>query len=207
MTGRTLIAVHGVGADRRCFEHQAAALEDAGHRLVTFDLPSHGANLGEPAEPGDALKKLVSVVTSQTTPVVLLGHSLGGFLSMVYTLDQPDLVDGLILVSTGPGFRNPVTRDAYNARLSRMIAKLGMRPDAINVVGQVDSKVIDGLGQITVPILQFIGSEDKEYLAGANVIARNVRDVRTVVVPGAGHNPQQSHADAVTSEILEFLAS
>ena len=36
---------------------------------------------------------------------MLVGHSLGGYLSLAHTLDHPDDVAALVLIATGPGFR------------------------------------------------------------------------------------------------------
>ena len=55
---------------------------------------------------------------------VVLGHSLGGYLSLELALAHPDRVRGVVLVDTGPGYRNDVARDGWN----RMAAKLRQRP-------------------------------------------------------------------------------
>ena len=55
---------------------------------------------------------------------VLVGHSLGGYLSLEFALAHPDRVDGLVLVDTGPGFRN----DEGRQRVERDGRALRRRP-------------------------------------------------------------------------------
>ncbi len=85
----------------------------ADHHVVTWDMRGHGRS---EAPPGlytreDALDDLGAVVDAAMAvaagPALLVGHSLGGYFSLAYTLARPETVRGLALLSTGPGFRNP----------------------------------------------------------------------------------------------------
>ena len=45
---------------------------------------------------------------------VIGGHSLGGYLSLRFHLLQRHRVAGLVLIDTGPGYRQDAARDGWN---------------------------------------------------------------------------------------------
>src|SRR3546814_5565266 len=48
----------------------------------------------------------VAIEAAGPGPAVLVGHSLGGYLSLCRTVLEPTGVAGLVLIATGPGFRD-----------------------------------------------------------------------------------------------------
>ncbi|HRE01405.1 MAG TPA: alpha/beta fold hydrolase, partial [Ilumatobacteraceae bacterium] len=60
-------------------------------------------------------------------PVVLVGHSLGGYLSLAYVASRPEAaVSGVVVLNTGPGFRDPVKREGWNERSRRNWHRFGV---------------------------------------------------------------------------------
>jgi pimeloyl-ACP methyl ester carboxylesterase len=76
----TFILVHGAWHDSRCWQQLAPLLRQAGHTVLTPDLPGHGQSSLPPAR--STLKAYVqhvqNVVESCDEPVQLLGHSMAG---------------------------------------------------------------------------------------------------------------------------------
>jgi len=100
------VLVHGLGLDHRMWERQAPALAAAGHRVITCDLPGHGA-ADRPAHAGSAYTtaelaaSLVGVLDEAgVARGVLVGFSLGGGVAIQVALDHPSRVSGLALVDT-----------------------------------------------------------------------------------------------------------
>ena len=98
--------IHGLGLDHRMWERQVPALVAAGHRVITCDLPGHGA-AERPGRPGsayttaDLAKSLVDVLDAAAGgPSVLVGFSLGGGVALQAALDHPARVAALALVDT-----------------------------------------------------------------------------------------------------------
>ena len=135
---------------------------------------------------------------------MLVGHSLGGYLALAYTILHPDEVAAIVLVGAGPGFRSPVSMEKWNASVDRSARELGVPPGQEAISKHVDSFVFDHLADITCPVLVIIGERDKRFAASAEVFA-NTLDVRsTVVVPDAGHMVHLKQPAAVAAAIASF---
>ena len=102
-----MVFTHGWCVTESIWHLQKVAL-GGGHTMVTWDLPGHGHS-SQVARGRltldiavDALARVVDEV--EDTGVVLVGHSLGGVLSLGYLSRHPDVarqrVRGLILVGT-----------------------------------------------------------------------------------------------------------
>jgi lipase len=112
-SGATVVAVHGITANHRNFVLLAEALP--GHRLLAPDLRGRGASSTLPGPWGidrhaDDVAGLITALAPG--PVVLVGHSMGGFVAATLVRRFPELVSGLVLVDGGLPFRLPVGIDA-----------------------------------------------------------------------------------------------
>lgn len=102
--GPVLVMLHGVGSGADGWNAPAEQLAERGFRAISIDLPGHG--FSERA-PGDySLGAMASTVRDLLdhlglAQVVLLGHSLGGGVSLQFQYQYPSYVAGLVLVSSG----------------------------------------------------------------------------------------------------------
>jgi pimeloyl-ACP methyl ester carboxylesterase len=90
--GTRLVCTPGWGNERSIWSALADDLA-TDHTVTTWDLRGHGQSDTPP--PGDysrqqALADLAAVLDEVGRPAVLVGHSLGGYLSLAHTLDHPD---------------------------------------------------------------------------------------------------------------------
>lgn len=177
-------------------------------RCITWDLRGHGES--DIPAPGNytrehALADLERVCALAGGPVILAGHSLGGYLSLAHTLNHPDAVQALILVAAGPGFRKEESRMAWNESVDVSAKKLGVPEGSEEISKHVDAWVIDNLGSIEVPVLAIVGEHDKRFQASVSVFEKYM-DVRSsVVVPDAGHSVHRKHGAPVAAAIKDFL--
>lgn len=198
-TGPVVVCTHGVGDDSTTWSEVVVQLAGDGHRVTSWDLRGHGQS-GEfdDYSRDAALSDLESIVRSTGQPAVLVGHSLGGYLSLALAITQPSLVRGLVLVATGPGYRNDEAREQWNQWLRDNFephkAQLGAQPDAL---------VIDRLDEVKAPARLVVGTNDKRYHAGMEYLAKKL-STDVVMVDGARHHVQQSHPDVVVGLVREL---
>jgi len=100
--GPTLLLVHGFGDSAGTWSQVVGPLARR-HKVVVYDQPGHGAS--GPAEPPlgfeDLRTGIVQVADTIDGPLVLVGNSLGGFVSLRFALDQPDRVQQVFLLNSG----------------------------------------------------------------------------------------------------------
>jgi pimeloyl-ACP methyl ester carboxylesterase len=231
-TGPALLLTHGYGATSAMFAPNVAALA-VGHRVVTWDLRGHGRS-AYPTDPADysaanALADMAALLAELGADrAVLGGHSLGGYLSLDFALTFPERVTALVLIGTGPGYRNDAARDGWNRRANATAARLaergvaglgssaelhsgehrdatGLIHAATQTLTQRDARVIDGLPRLAVPTLVVVGAEDTPFLGAADYMAAKIPGARKVVVPAAGHAPNVSQPEVFNAEVTRFL--
>lgn len=205
--GPGIVCTHGFADDSATFAELVPHLATR-HRVVGWDLPGHGRSpVGmEPASRATALGGLrEAIAAAGPTPVGLVGHSLGGYLSMCHAIGQPVDVAALVLLSTGPGFRNAERRTAWNAGIADLAVARGVSPLAAPIGEQPDSFVLDNLDRLTMPVLLIVGERDRTYHRGNELLERSLGDATLLVVPGAGHFPHRTNATEVNAAIDQFL--
>jgi pimeloyl-ACP methyl ester carboxylesterase len=101
--GKEILAVHGLTANCRCWDPIARALAPR-HCFITMDL--RGRGLSDKPASGYSVEihgRDIRAVLDELklNQVVLLGHSLGAFVSLVFAARNPQRVSRLILVDGG----------------------------------------------------------------------------------------------------------
>jgi pimeloyl-ACP methyl ester carboxylesterase len=97
----TFVLVHGACHGAWCWSRLTPELEALGHRAVAIDLPG----LGEDATPvadvtfDDTIARVVDAVETQSEPVVLVGHSLGGVSISAAAERIPDRIKLLVYLA------------------------------------------------------------------------------------------------------------
>ena len=107
-SGPAVLLTHGFGASSHMFVGTVADLA-ADHTAVVWDMRGHGRS-DSPDDPAaysvasslDAMLAILDDVGAERA--VLVGHSLGGYLSLELAIAHPDRVATLVLVDTGPGY-------------------------------------------------------------------------------------------------------
>jgi pimeloyl-ACP methyl ester carboxylesterase len=236
-SGPAVLLSHGYSATGRMWDRQRRALADR-HRVVSWDMRGHGGT-----ECPDDLRCYSTDLTVGDMKALLDhlgidravvgGLSLGGYVSLAFHLAHPGMVRALVLADTGPGFRNPDARAAWNERAEERAVELETRGlDALagrsremreamghhrsarslalaarGMLAQQDARVIDGLASIRVPTLVIVGDRDEPFLAPSRYMAAKIAGARLEIVEDAGHSANLDQPEAFNRVLGDFLDS
>jgi predicted alpha/beta-hydrolase family hydrolase len=107
-TGNAIVLTHGAGSDcqSKLLVEMSDALAASGFTVLRFDLPFRVARPYGPPSPGtairdrDGLRRAVEVMKDKTSARLFMGgHSYGGRQVSILASEEPQLVDGLLLLS------------------------------------------------------------------------------------------------------------
>lgn len=99
--GSRVVFCHGLFGQGRNFTAIGKALADD-HRVTLVDMPDHGGSPWSERFDYLAAADQVAGLLSADDPVALVGHSMGGKISMLVALRHPGLVDRLAVVDVSP---------------------------------------------------------------------------------------------------------
>lgn len=94
----TYVLIHGAWHGGWCWDKIVPLLEKQGHKVVAPDLPGHGSD----KSPISAVSlpaytdRVVKVLKTQSEPVVLVAHSMGGIVISQATEYRPEMVKTLV---------------------------------------------------------------------------------------------------------------
>jgi non-heme chloroperoxidase len=97
-----VVLVHGIRTSATMWRSQVEYLTERGNPVRAVDLPAHGTRMAEEFTLDAAFATIDEAVTDAATrgPVLLVGHSMGGLLSIAYVgREDPPPVAGFIAAS------------------------------------------------------------------------------------------------------------
>jgi pimeloyl-ACP methyl ester carboxylesterase len=232
--GPALLLTHGYSATGDMWRGQVDAFAKH-YRLITWDMRGHGRSdypddqsaYSEAATVAD-MAALLDKVGAKTA--IVGGLSLGGYMSLAFNLAHPKRVRGLLIIDTGPGYRNDEARESWNKnahrtadryeseglgrlaagspemRMSTHRSAEGLARAARGMLTQRDARVISSLPSVAVPSLVVVGANDTPFLAASDYMAAKIPGAKKVVIADAGHAANIDQPAAFNDAILGFLA-
>ena len=231
---QTLFFVHGSGGDHRIWVEQYSRLQDE-FNIAAVDLPGHGESEGRGEETVSAYVEWVrkTIEALAVKKPVLIGHSLGAAISLVFAIKHGEMLTAIVPV--GGGARMPVNEmilkglktdpgsvialaakfsvtKANRERLSKTVVEGLSRanPDVLHddLVACDRLDVAEGVKRIAVPTLVMCGADDKMTPpALSQFLADNIPGARLSLIENAGHMVMMENAEAFNDVLKTFALS
>jgi NAD+ synthase len=103
--GPPVVLIHGIAASLADWSRLMPVLISAGYRTIAVDQLGHGDS-AKPADPEMYSANVVYTALEEWIdhlgldgPFYLIGHSLGGYMSLTYALNHPDRVQAMVLIN------------------------------------------------------------------------------------------------------------
>ncbi len=203
--GPLVLLVHGWEGRGSQMAAFVQPLVDAGHRVVAFDAPGHGASDGNRSSLPHFTYALRAVVDATAEPHAILAHSLG---CAAATLALRDGLTANRLVFIAP----PLEPVDYTARFGEILDL------DREIVDRMRRRIEDrflrkwsdySLGltarEMTTPLLIVHDREDREtYWSEGNALAEIWRGARLITTNGLGHR-RVLRESAVIEEATRFI--
>ncbi len=231
--GPAIILTHGFGASSTMWAPQLEALS-ADHQVIIWDMRGHGRTDSPTAADMYSHAHTVADIAALLDecdvkdPAVIGGMSLGGYMTLAFNVVHPDRVRALLLVDTGPGYRNDAAREKWNERavergnridmqglgaLARSpevmsaghMATYGIAHAARGMLSQRDSSAIDSLPGIKVPTMVVVGADDTAYLGACAYMADRIPGAEYLVIEDAGHAANMDQPEIFNAAVRGFL--
>lgn len=231
-TAPGIVFVHGTRMAAAYWHVQLAALRDQ-FRVVAVDLPGHGRRRGTPFSHRDALDTILrGIALCPGRAAVVVGHSLGGYLTMDVAARAPASCHGLVLAGCSAEARGPRTWPYRLAarlvtlvsedRLTRWNDRLLRRLYPPEVI---DHQIEAGYGFAAVPaswravlgrdhaaalaaypgpVLLLNGVNDRLFRSGERHFLHACPRARLQLVPGASHLCNLDNPAAFTAAVRKF---
>lgn len=228
---RDVLFVHGAGGTHRIWGHQLQGLREA--NTYALDLPGHGRSDGEGRDtiPGYSQVVLNFLDAAGIDRVVLVGHSMGGAITLWTALTAPDRLRGIGLVSTGARLRVlPAILEGLRTDFEKAVELI----DGYAYAPDTDQELVQGgreewlanrpevlygdflacdrfdvmprLGEIYQPAAVVVGSEDRlTPVKYAKYMADHLPDAELTVVEGAGHMVMLEQAESATQALQRLV--
>ncbi|MFC1886999.1 alpha/beta fold hydrolase [Thermodesulfobacteriota bacterium] len=239
-SGFPVIFGHGFAGTTQSWQGQVDAFS-GNYRFITYDLRGHGRT----DAPEDLSKYSLDIVVEDlyqllrrlgVKKVVMGGLSLGGYLSIHFYNQHPDMVAAVILMDTGPGYSSPEKAGAWNQNrtdCAKILETQGMQgfmeseyskkdyyttPDVmitLNPKGLANICLgvmmnpwgLDILPSIKVPTLIMCGEKDEGYLAATDYMTQKIPEAKKVIIDDADHGINIDQPEVFESDVLNFLGS
>jgi len=231
--GPALLLTHGYSATGEMWQGQLATLSPH-FQVITWDMRGHGASdypqdqaaYSEEATVADMAALLDAVGAEQA---IIGGLSLGGYMSLAFHRAHPKRTRALLIIDTGPGYKNDQARDGWNANAIRRAERLeadglgdlskasaevrqarhrdatGLARAARGMLTQRDARVIESLPGVGVPSVVIVGAQDTPFLAASDYMAAKIPGAKKIVIEGAGHSVNIDKPEAFNAALMSFL--
>ncbi len=123
--GPSLVFLHGFGEDQRMWQGYIQAFEN--YQVITIDLPGFGQSVVIPNSTISIMAEVVKTVLDQEAidHCILIGHSMGGYVTLNFAHHYPDRLLGFSLFHSHP-YADPTDKKLSRTKAIEFVKKNGV---------------------------------------------------------------------------------
>ena len=114
---KTFVLVHGAWHGAWSYDKSIKKLEGSGAKVVSFDLPGHGKDKTEIKDISleAYVQKVKDEIIKLNKPVILVAHSLAGFIVSQVAEEMPDKIEKLVFIASMIPYEGKTVFDIISA--------------------------------------------------------------------------------------------
>ncbi len=225
-----IIFVHGAGGSSATWMMQLRGLKD-NFKIIAVDLNGHGktADRMEKDVTQSYLSDIDTIIRRYDQPI-LAGHSMGGMLTQLYALSQPELIRGIVLVGTGarlkvmPAIFEMIENDFdgyidaagefmfHKGASQELVAasKIEMRKCKPEIISRDFAAcdifdIMDDVSKITIPTLIMVGKDDMMTpVKYSEYLHKEIQNSSLEIIENAGHAVMLEQAAILNRTIKDW---
>ena len=225
--GTMLLFIHGAGGNHRIWENQTRYFSNA----VAIDLPGHYAGRGRSTIEGYMEYVKGFCDKRNLKDIVMVGHSMGGAITLTFALTYPKYLKAIVLVCTGaklkvaPMIFEEIKRNCENLmELMKRYAfsektPIEIKNKAVEIMRKVKPEVLyadfeacdkfdvtKSLKKISLPTLIICGKDDLlTPVDFSEYLKANIRNPILRVLDDAGHMIMLEKPEEFNKILKEFV--
>jgi pimeloyl-ACP methyl ester carboxylesterase len=222
------VFIHGAGGTHRVWRYQTSAFPSS----IALDLPGHPIGKGYSTISEYAQFVTQVIEERELGQAILVGHSMGGAITIEIALAHPKFLIGIVLIGSGarlrvaPIIKDEVKRDymhaaeviaewAYSPKSDAKLRK-GAVQELLGVPAEVtygdfqacdDFDRMNEIGGIDLPTMVVCGEDDLLMpVKYSQYLKEKIRDALSVVIPDAGHSVMLEKPGELNHALRSFRA-
>jgi pimeloyl-ACP methyl ester carboxylesterase len=194
---RTMVWIHGIGGSLDYW--QELLPQFSGFRHLSYDVRGMGESEGSdgPVALTDWATDLSLLLSAlDVERAIIAGHSMGGVIAQRFSIDHPEQVEALVLISTSS--RVGPAAEQYWLKQADQTESGGSLRLAAAQRAVASYNMDEQLPAVSVPTLIIVGDADERTPPGGSVIlSRLIKGSELEIYPGIGHNSLREEPKAV----------
>ncbi|WP_042146413.1 alpha/beta fold hydrolase [Paucisalibacillus sp. EB02] len=200
-----IVALHSLGNNSKSWERVAAGLGES-YRFIALDQRGHGESARTDTYSFEEMCEdlLLFVDALDLERFILIGHSMGGTVSYLFSEQYASRIEKLVVVDTPPPFTDK-PKEIPSEPEQPLPFDWKAFQSIMRQLNEPNPEWWERLPAISAPTLIIGGGASNIPQDKLREVSENIPDCKLVTIDGAGHHVHQDNLSEFLSILIEFL--